>query len=434
MPTLFVLIVLNYLDRNALAAARVQGIEKDLGMKGNDFNVTISVLFVGYILGQLPSNYILSRTRPSIYLAAWVMIWGVVSACTAAAQNFSHLVVIRFFLGFAEAPYFPGALFLLSSWYTKKELAFRMAFLYSGSLLSGAFSGFISAGITAGMSGTLGLSAWRWMFIIEGAITVAGGLIALFLLPDYPSTTRWLSSHQKALAVYRLQLDAGESDEEQISFVKSLKLAASDYKLWLLALIQVTKTTAAAVTSFIPTVVNTFGMSKTNTLLLTAPPYLFATVVALCVSFSSDRKPERCYHLAIPIIIAAIGNIIAATTKTIAPRYLALFLLLGGIYGSFNVCHAWTGSLMARPRAKRAMSYAIVNAVANLAQVWTPYMYDSKYSPHYTIAFSVNVVMCAIAVSTCFILRFLLVRANRTMDIREAGGEAGSVKLQRYVL
>lgn len=74
-------------------------------MKGNDFNVTISVLFVGYILGQLPSNYILSRTRPSIYLASWVVIWGIVSGCTAAASNFSHLVVIRFFLGFAEAPY-----------------------------------------------------------------------------------------------------------------------------------------------------------------------------------------------------------------------------------------------------------------------------------------------------------------------------------------
>lgn len=64
-------------------------------------------------------------------------------------------------------------------------------------------------------------------------------------------------------------------------------------------------------------------------------------------------------------VMLTISNVIAATTKTIAPRYLALFLLLGGIYGSFNVCHAWTGSLMARPRAKRAMSYAIVNAVAN---------------------------------------------------------------------
>lgn len=124
-------------------------------------SLTIKVLFVGYILGQIPSNYILSRSRPSLYLSFWVVVWGAVSTCTAAARNFSSLVVIRFFLGFCEAPYFPGALFLLSSWYNKKELAFRMAFLWSGSLLSGAFSGFISAGIQAGMQGTLGLSAWR---------------------------------------------------------------------------------------------------------------------------------------------------------------------------------------------------------------------------------------------------------------------------------
>lgn len=105
MPALFTLIVLNYLDRNALAAARVQGIEADLGMKGNDFNVAISVLFVGYILGQIPSNYILSKTRPSIYLSFWVALWGAISACTGAAQNNSQLIVIRFFLGFSEAPY-----------------------------------------------------------------------------------------------------------------------------------------------------------------------------------------------------------------------------------------------------------------------------------------------------------------------------------------
>lgn len=94
-----------------------------MGLTGTDFNVAISVLFVGYILGQIPSNLILSRVRPSLYLSAFVALWGAVSACTAAADNFSHLVVIRFFLGVTESPYFPGALFLLSSWYTKKELA-----------------------------------------------------------------------------------------------------------------------------------------------------------------------------------------------------------------------------------------------------------------------------------------------------------------------
>ena len=169
-------------------AARVQGIERDLGMKGVEFNIAISVLFVGYILGQIPSNLILSRVRPSLYLSGFVALWGAVSTATAAAQNFHHLVVIRFFLGITESPYFPGALFLLSSWYTKKELALRTSIMYTGSLLSGAFSGLISAGIEGGMNGLGGLSSWRWLFILEGAITIVAAVIAMFILPDYPAT------------------------------------------------------------------------------------------------------------------------------------------------------------------------------------------------------------------------------------------------------
>jgi MFS family permease len=104
----------------AYRSARVQGLEKDLGLEGTQFNAAVSILFCGYILGQIPSNLILSRVRPSLYLSGFVALWGAVSACTAAADNFTHLMVIRFFLGVTESPYFPGALFLLSSWYTKK--------------------------------------------------------------------------------------------------------------------------------------------------------------------------------------------------------------------------------------------------------------------------------------------------------------------------
>lgn len=103
-----------------LRSARVQGLEKDLGLVGTQFNTAISILFVGYILGQVPSNLILSRVRPSLYLSGFVALWGAVSMSTALADNYTHLIVIRFFLGVTESPYFPGALFLLSSWYPKK--------------------------------------------------------------------------------------------------------------------------------------------------------------------------------------------------------------------------------------------------------------------------------------------------------------------------
>lgn len=103
--------------------------------------------------------------------------WGTVSTCTAAAQSYGGLLACRFVLGVVEAAYFPGCLFYLSIWYTREELVLRTALLYSGSLMSGAFAGLISAGITENMDGLHGLRAWRWLFIIEGSITVCSLVI-----------------------------------------------------------------------------------------------------------------------------------------------------------------------------------------------------------------------------------------------------------------
>lgn len=141
--------------------------EVELGLVGNQYQTAVSILFVGYLLMQVPSNLFLNKFgRPGVYLPAVMVVWGTISALTAACRNFTGLVLVRFFLGFVEAAYFPGCLYFLSSWYTRKELAFRTAMLYVGSLLSGAFSGLIAAGITNGMDGDLGLGAWRWLFIV----------------------------------------------------------------------------------------------------------------------------------------------------------------------------------------------------------------------------------------------------------------------------
>lgn len=94
--------MLNYVDRNALPAARLQGLEKDLGLVGEQYNVCISVLFVGYISMQVPSNMILGLVRPSWYLASCMVVWGSVSACTAAVQGYTGLAITRFILGVTE--------------------------------------------------------------------------------------------------------------------------------------------------------------------------------------------------------------------------------------------------------------------------------------------------------------------------------------------
>jgi MFS family permease len=177
----------NYVDRNAIAQARLNNLERDLGMTGVQFNTTVSILFVGYVLMQVPSNMLITRIKPGIYMSAWMLIWAVVSGCTALVQNFGGLVACRFFLGITEAPFYPGATYMLSIFYTRKgmwtcvlgemgelgnsadagiEVATRIALLYCAQILATGFSGLIAAGVFAGMDGVRGIAGWRWLFIL----------------------------------------------------------------------------------------------------------------------------------------------------------------------------------------------------------------------------------------------------------------------------
>ncbi|OAA56779.1 MFS transporter [Cordyceps fumosorosea ARSEF 2679] len=413
MPALICMIVLNYLDRNALPNARVQGIEAHLGLTGNQFNVCISALFAGYLALQIPSNLLLTRVRPSLYLPACMALWGCVSAATAAAPSFAALVACRTLLGLLEAPFFPGALLLLSSWYTPREMATRTAVVYTGSLLSSAFGGLVGAGVQGGLDGVRGLHAWQWLFIIEGGVTVAVSLGSVFVLPDFPANTAWLTEEERALAVHRLH---GSRDEERGPLLQGLKMALTDYKVWLLTLVVILKTSAGAVTQFIPTLVATLHYGKVQTLLMTAPPFVFAAIVALVVSVSSDKRGERCLHLVVPLAFALVGFIIAATTHSLAPRYFSLFLALGGVYGCYDITYAWMSSTIPYPIEKRSSAFAIANMVGNIAQVYSPYMYPKSSGPRYLPAMIANSGFVLASIACCAVLYFCLRRENGLLD------------------
>jgi MFS family permease len=112
----------NKLDQNAIANARLNKLEKHLHLKGSEYNTCISILYVGYLFAQIPSNMILSskKVRPSIYMGCCMIVWGIVATLTACVKDFKGLVIVRFFLGFVEAPFYPGALYILSLFYTRK--------------------------------------------------------------------------------------------------------------------------------------------------------------------------------------------------------------------------------------------------------------------------------------------------------------------------
>jgi MFS family permease len=212
MPITILLYILNYLDRNSISTARDNGLERDLGLKGQEYQTALSILYVGYITFQIPSNLFMTKLgRPSLYIPTFVTLWGVVSACTAATTGYHSLLAVRIILGAVESAFFPAALAMLSFFYRKNEMATRTALLFSGSIISNAFSGLISAGILSRMEGKAGLPAWKWLFIIEGAITVVVAAMAVFILPDMPENSKFLSVEERQMAVNRLKLDVGTS-------------------------------------------------------------------------------------------------------------------------------------------------------------------------------------------------------------------------------
>lgn len=439
LPMVILMYIMNYLDRNNIAAVRLAGLQDELDLTSTQYQArdrftnerrdankrqtTVSILFVGYVLMQIPSNLFLNKTgKPAIYLPCCMIVWGIISGATGACQNFAGLLVCRFFLGFVEAAYFPGCLFYLSSWYTRKELGFRTAVLYSGSLVSGAFGGLITAGITSDMDGTKGLRAWRWVFLIEGALTVVIAFGAFFIMPNFPRTTSWLTEEERQLAVYRLQEDIGEDDwtsAESQTFFHGLKLALMDIKTWVFTILLLSIVSSASVTNFFPSVVKTLGYSNTNTLLLTAPPYVLAVITTFINAWHADRTGERFLHISLPLCVGVAAFILAAATTTTAPRYVAMMLMVPGVYTGYVVALAWISNSMPRPPAKRAAALAFINAVSNTSSIYASYMYPQPkggQQPNLVLPLSVDCGTAALAIAMTIVMRIILGRLNRKLE------------------
>jgi MFS family permease len=236
--SLFVVIyIMNYLDRNNIAAARLKGLQTDLNLDNAEYSTSLSILYVGYILMQIPSNMFMNRiSRPSLYLGCVMLVWGLISTLTGVVNDFKGMVVVRFFLGFVEAAFLPGALLILSKWYTRRELTMRNAILFCGNLISNAFSALVGAGILSNMQGVLGHAAWRWLFWIEGAVTMLVAILAIVILPDLPHNTRGFTEDERIVAQLRMIEDVGEADTDSKDqgAAAGLIMAAKDSKVWLM--------------------------------------------------------------------------------------------------------------------------------------------------------------------------------------------------------
>ncbi|KAJ5650990.1 uncharacterized protein N7484_004713 [Penicillium longicatenatum] len=405
LPVIWVMYLLSYMDRTNIANAKVSGMEVDLNLTSNEYSVALVVYFVGYVVFEVPSNLVLARTRPSIFLPAIMVLWGVLTCLMAVIKSYAHLVVLRILVGSVEAGFAPGVLLVLSSWYKRTEQSKRFGVYISAAVLSGAFGSLIAAGIVDGLEGAHGLRGWRWLFIVEGAATIGCALISIFILPDFPATSRGLSEREKHIAVARLATEnvtAVTEDTALLSNWGAVKVAVRDWRTWVFVVGYMVIVGSSTLTYFYPTLVKgLFGDASTYKInLLTVPIYGAAFVATGFTSYFSDKVPNwRGLIIACWLTFSLICSIIVCAVYNYTARYVLLVLMACGLWATNGGTLAYASSAFAgmHPKA-RGVSLALVNAMGNLAQIYGSYLFPDSDSPKYIMGFSVISAMLALGV------------------------------------
>lgn len=366
---------------------------------------------------QVPSNMIINRIpRPSIYISVVMLLWGMISTLSGNTHNFAGMVAVRFFIGFVEAAFLPGALLILSKWYTRRELTLRNAILFCGNLISNAFSSLVGAAVLSNMEGTLGHRAWRWLYWIEGAATMVIAISAIFILPDLPHNSRGFTEEERAVAVLRMTEDVGEADEdsaEQSPFA-GLVMAVKDVKIYVMMLTFTAYVVGLSFNAFFPTLTRTLGFGYITTLLMSAPPWAFACLVSIINAWHADRQQERFWHIVGPIFGGLVGFVISMCTLNTAARYVALFLQASS-YAGFIVFYSWISSSFPRPPAKRAVAIAMINAFSQLGNIAGSYVWNMSDNG-FRNSYGVVTAMFGVTVLGCLAFRMILVRLNKRLD------------------
>lgn len=241
-------------------------------------------------------------------------------------------------------------------------------------------------------------------------------IVTLFVIPDYPATTKWLTDEDRKLAMLRMAEEANEGDDRaMISAKEGAKMAFTDPTLYMIWIMQLGLNTAASFTNFFPTIVQTLGYGQRETLLLSAPPYVFAAILGILNSWHSDMTNERWLHVVWPQVFCSIGFIISAVTLKVVPRYISTFMMMS-VYASFGCILSWVSTSLPRPSTKRAIAYAVVNAGSNFASIYASYFYPKSQGPRYWQANVANVAFSALCILMATILHFYLRWRNQKLQ------------------
>ncbi|CZR52344.1 related to putative tartrate transporter [Phialocephala subalpina] len=437
VPLCAAIYLLCYLDRSNIGNAKTlnSSTHNDLlsttHMTNYQYIIALMVFLVAYAVFEVPSNYLLKKLSPSKWIAFLMFSWGAVTMGLGGTQNFAGVTAVRFILGMFEAGLFPGLVYYLTFWYRTDERSIRVAFILASATLAGAFGGAIAYGV-GHMNQVSGLSAWRWLFILEGIPSCISSVFVFFLLPDYPETVKWLDEDEKSLAIHRLKFEASHGHDESLTWAQA-KDTLTDWRLYAhYAVYFGISTPFSSLSLFTPSITAGLGYKDLLAQLMTVPPYAVAYVVTLLVSFSADHFNARGLHSAAMATVGAAGFVASATLPAHAyhSRYGCLIVAASGAFSCIPPLLGWLSSNLHTTGAV-GLAIAInisVGAPGQIAGVWI-YKADEATKGYPTGHWTNAGLLFFVAVG-CVGLRIYYGLLNRS--ILRGGVDGGVKRLFRY--
>jgi ACS family 4-hydroxyphenylacetate permease-like MFS transporter len=359
---LFILLVVSFMDRINIAFAALT-MNKDLGLSAVAFGVSLTVFYAAYTLCEIPSNLMLAKVGARLWIARIMITWGLASAATMLAVGVWSLYGIRALTGAAEAGFLPGILLYLTYWFPRSCRARANALFIMGIPATIAIASTLS-GFILQMHGFLGLSGWRWLFLLEGLPAVILGIICLFYLDDGPAQASWLSDDEKREIASRLDRDRMI---EQTAATKRgiLSQLGSRNVVLLSAAYFGLVTSLNANSTWVPQIVQGFahGASYAVIGLLTALPAILTVAVMPLWGASSDRRDERDWHLRIAMLVAAMGWLLVISFNLPAMRYTGLVLVSVGSFCGLLTFWTFPASTAILSSEARPAGIALINCI-----------------------------------------------------------------------
>ncbi|WPH04103.1 retrograde regulation protein 2 [Acrodontium crateriforme] len=444
--TLGFLYCVSLMDRTNLGIAVVAGMGVDLVLIGSRYSIITCIFFVTYVLLQPPATVILRKVGPRVFLPSITVLWGITMICFGFTKKWYDMVPLRLVLGIFEAGFFPGCAYLLSCWYPRYDLQKRNAVFYLIGSMSSAFSGILAYGFwhmnglgnlgsaygqhygptkakPHAPSGILpGIAGWRWIFIMQGLITVVVGIIGALLIADFPEKAAtkskslaipFLTEKEAAFIVARIEKDRHDAIPEKFDLGTYMRCAA-DLKVWgFAALFGLTTTCTYAIAYFLPIILyDGMGFSLAAAECLIAPPYVAAAIWMYTCAVLGDK-----YHLRGPFIIfnaclGLVGLPLLGFAENNAVRYFGVFLATTSCNSNVPCILTYQANNI-RGQWKRALTSATLVGAGGIGGIIGSTVFREQDKPAYRPGMYATIIASGLIILITCLLELKFWRANK---------------------